>query len=45
MSTERYYRKGLPREKILEELKDNSGTQFDPEFVNAFLKLVEENRI
>ncbi len=45
MSTERYYRKGLPREKILEEFKDNSGTQFDPEFVNAFLKLVEENRI
>ena len=24
MSTERYYRKGLPREKILEELKDNN---------------------
>lgn len=45
MNSERYYRKGYPKEKILEELRENSGTQFDPEFVNAFLRLVEKERI
>lgn len=45
MHSDRYYRKGLEKEKILEELKENSGTQFDPTFVNALVSLAEKGRI
>ena len=30
---------------ILHELKENSGTQFDPEIVNIFLELLEDGTI
>ena len=40
MTTDRPYRKALPTEAALEELKKNSGTQFDPKVVEAFLKVV-----
>ncbi len=39
MGADRPYRKGMPMEKIIEELKRCSGTQFDPEVVEAFLKV------
>ncbi|MGM0607358.1 MAG: TIGR00282 family metallophosphoesterase [Candidatus Muiribacteriota bacterium] len=43
MTSDRAYRKGLPWEVALEELKNNKGTQFDPECVDAFLQAFEEN--
>ena len=41
MTSDRPYRKGLPLEKVLEELKRFSGTQFDPVCVDAMLLLLE----
>ncbi len=37
MTSDRPYRAALPREKAIQELVKNSGTQFDPDVVNAFL--------
>ncbi|MBN1625122.1 MAG: response regulator [Deltaproteobacteria bacterium] len=37
MKSSRAYRKALPFSKCLKELRDNSGTQFDPEVVEAAL--------
>ena len=41
MTSDRPYRKGLPLEKVLEELSRFSGTQFDPVCVDAMLRLLE----
>ncbi len=41
MTNDRCYRKALPAEKALEELRTNAGTQFDPEIVNTFLQILE----
>jgi putative nucleotidyltransferase with HDIG domain len=38
MTTDRPYRKALSREAALEQLKQYSGTQFDPELVNVFIQ-------
>jgi putative nucleotidyltransferase with HDIG domain len=38
MTTDRPYRKALPIEVALEEIRKNSGTQFDPLMVEAFLR-------
>jgi putative nucleotidyltransferase with HDIG domain len=43
MSSDRAYRKALPIEKCIEELIQNKGTQFDPEVVEASLKIFTEN--
>ena len=41
MTSRRIYREGtLGKEEALQELKDNSGKQFDPEIVGMFLKSV-----
>lgn len=40
MTSDRPYRKALPRRVALEELAKNRGLQFDPACVNAFLELV-----
>jgi HD-GYP domain-containing protein (c-di-GMP phosphodiesterase class II) len=37
MTSDRPYRKALPDEVALEELRSNAGRQFDPEVVEAFL--------
>ncbi|NMB32761.1 MAG: diguanylate cyclase [Clostridium sp.] len=37
MLSDRPYRKGMRMEQVLAELKENSGTQFDPDTVKAFL--------
>ncbi|MGV8125573.1 MAG: HD-GYP domain-containing protein [Candidatus Xenobiia bacterium LiM19] len=42
MIFDRPYRKGMSVEKAVTELKKNSGTQFDPAIVEAFLKVVEK---
>ena len=40
MVSDRPYRKGLPVETALQELKRCSGTQFDPDMVTIFLKII-----
>lgn len=45
MSSDRIYRKALSREKIREELIKGRGTQFDPEFLDVFLKLFDERKL
>jgi len=45
MNTDRPYRKRLTREKIIRELRDNSGTQFDPEIARAMLSLIEDGTV
>lgn len=38
MSSDRPYRKGLPHDMILKEMKRVAGTQLDPEIVNTFIE-------
>jgi HD-GYP domain-containing protein (c-di-GMP phosphodiesterase class II) len=38
MTNTRPYRKAMSREEAITELKNNSGTQFDPAVVDAFLQ-------
>ena len=42
MLSERPYRKALSKEQTIKELKKNSGTQFDPEVVKAFLRIIQK---
>jgi putative nucleotidyltransferase with HDIG domain len=42
MASDRPYRRALTPQEILGELKKNTGTQFDPVVVNAFLKILDE---
>lgn len=42
MSSKRCYRKALAYDFILDELKRNSGTQFDPDIVKHMVSIVEE---
>ncbi|MCL6478777.1 MAG: HD-GYP domain-containing protein [Peptococcaceae bacterium] len=41
MTTDRPYRKALPREDTLREIVRCAGTQFDPAIVEAFVKVVD----
>ncbi len=42
MTSERSYRKPLPLKIAIQEIKDGSGSQFDPDAVDAFLKVFED---
>lgn len=42
MRTDRPYRHALSREEAIKELKQNKGTQFDPDVVSTFLKVLQE---
>lgn len=42
MTVDRPYRKALSAEKAMEEIKRNSGTQFDPMVVESFVNLANE---
>ncbi len=42
MTSERSYRKPLPLKIAIQEIKDGSGTQFDPQAVAAFLEVFAE---
>jgi len=44
MSSDRPYRKKLSKDKILKELKDQSGKQFDPGIVKAFISVLDRER-
>ena len=41
MTTDRPYRKAMPREEAIAELRRNSGTQFEPRVVEALVTVVE----
>lgn len=41
MTSARPYRDALRHDRVIEELKKGAGTQFDPELVDAFLKIVD----
>ncbi|HET6464201.1 MAG TPA: HD domain-containing phosphohydrolase [Nitrospiria bacterium] len=43
MTTNRPYRKGLPTEVAINELRRHSGVQFDPQVVEAFIQVVTES--
>lgn len=45
MVSDRPYRKALSVETAVEELKKNSGTQFDPELVEIFIKALEDEGV
>ena len=45
MNTDRCYRRRLPREKIISEIENNKGGQFDPKFADIMLKLIREDKI
>jgi len=45
MVTDRPYRKGMSVDLALEELKKNRGIQFDPDVVDAFLRVFEKGMI
>ncbi len=42
MQSDRCYRKGLPKERIIEELNNGAGAQFDPNIVKYMLELIDE---
>jgi len=44
MGSDRPYRKKLSNDKILNELKDQSGKQFDPEVVKALISVLDRER-
>ncbi|MCX5771492.1 MAG: response regulator [Candidatus Hydrogenedentes bacterium] len=44
MASDRAYRSALSPAQILEQLKQHSGTQFDPQVANAFVELVESGK-
>jgi putative nucleotidyltransferase with HDIG domain len=41
MTSDRPYRKALPLERVIEEVAEFSGTQFDPAVADAFIRLAE----
>jgi HD-GYP domain-containing protein (c-di-GMP phosphodiesterase class II) len=43
MTTDRPYRKALSLDKVMSELRVNSGTQFCPPVVDALIELIEED--
>lgn len=45
MSSDRIYRKALNRDKIRDELVRGRGTQFDPDLLDAFLRLFDDNKL
>lgn len=45
MTSDRPYRKGMPVEAAVNELDKNKSSQFDPELVEIFLKLVDRGRV
>jgi putative nucleotidyltransferase with HDIG domain len=43
MTSDRPYRRALSREQAISELRNCAGTQFDPEVIRYFLKLLEDS--
>ena len=45
MNSSRVYRKNLSSEYMINELKNNKVTQFDPEIAKVMLKLISEGKV
>ncbi len=45
MTEERIYRKAMPKEQAIEELKKNAGTQFDPYITTLFIDCIKEDAL
>jgi len=45
MTNDRVYRKAMSYEEAIDEIKRNSGTQFDPAIVDVFLEIMEKHKI
>jgi PAS domain S-box-containing protein/putative nucleotidyltransferase with HDIG domain len=45
LTSDRPYRPAWPEEKVILYLREQSGTQFDPEVVEAFLVLLEKQKV
>ncbi len=45
MSSARCYRPALSKEKVLEELENGSGTQFDPNIVKHMIAMIKEDKL
>ena len=45
MTEDRVYRKALPRERAIEEIRKNAGTQFDPQIAALFLEIVVRDHL
>ncbi|MCR5848198.1 MAG: HD domain-containing protein [Lachnospiraceae bacterium] len=43
MNSDRCYRKAFSKEKIISELEEGSGKQFDPDIVNVMLELIKRD--
>jgi putative nucleotidyltransferase with HDIG domain len=44
LTSDRPYREALPTEAAAEEIQRNSGTQFDPKVVTAFIECIRRNK-
>ncbi|MCE5287123.1 MAG: diguanylate cyclase [Pelosinus sp.] len=44
MTSDRPYRKAMPRAAAIKELRDGAGSQFDPVLVDIFIKLIEQDQ-
>jgi HD-GYP domain-containing protein (c-di-GMP phosphodiesterase class II) len=42
MASDRPYRERMEKSLVLKIIRDNSGTQFDPEAVEAFFRIVDQ---
>ncbi len=43
MASDRAYRKKMDKTRVIEIIKENTGTQFDPEVVQAFLRVADQD--
>lgn len=45
MTSNRSYRNALPQEKVREEIKKGKGTQFDPQFADIMLEIIDDGML
>ena len=45
MTSNRVYRKRMPFSRVMSEMKNGRGKQFDPELLDVFLNLIDEGKI
>jgi len=45
MNSKRIYRNNLPFEEVYKRMEEGRGTQFDPDFLDTFLKLIDDGII
>lgn len=45
LRSDRPYRKKMPREQVIEYLRENSGILFDPDLISIYLQFIESNNL